>query len=655
MTLRPNIVYLHSHDTGRHIQPYGHQVPTPNIQRFAEQGLLFRQAFSAAPVCSPSRAALLTGEYSHTNGMLGLAHRGYRLAEPGHHLVHTLRAAGYHSTLIGEQHLSGDPHDLGYDRVVELESHHAARVAPAAAEVLRDGPREPFFLSVGFFETHREYRRGERRAATSLPPANLPDTPELRRDMAAYHASAAALDAGVGVVLDAVEPENTLVILTTDHGLAFPGAKATLTDRGIGVLLIVRGPGGFSGGRVSDALVSQVDLFPTLCELIGVERPGWAQGTSLLPHVRGEAEEVNDAVFAEITFHAAYEPQRAVRTRRYKYIHRFAERAGAREHRRQPQQGLPAGPRARGPARPDEQLYDLVFDPNEAHDIAAERPAVAAELRERLERWMRDTADPLLGGPVAPRPAPCSTPPASARPRTRRRWPDGPRGRAPDPARLPAGAARRLGGAAADPARRRARGRRRPVPRSARARLRRRPRLGRDRRGRRAGLGRARDRVAAQRRRRRAAGARASASARRRSRPRSAAACDRLRGARGRLGQRSRPPTTSGSPPARGWRGTRTGSRPAAARLRTRLERVRRPGVLPLPAPRGAVPSGGHAGDRERLGGRRPRRPGPRRDHARGARAGERASTPPTPRAAAEILFDGFAARAGLVAVASRG
>ena len=96
MTLRPNIVYLHSHDTGRHIQPYGHQVPTPNIQRLADQGLLFRQAFCAAPVCSGSRAALLTGEYSHTNGMLGLAHRGYRLADYDHHLVHTLRDGRLH-------------------------------------------------------------------------------------------------------------------------------------------------------------------------------------------------------------------------------------------------------------------------------------------------------------------------------------------------------------------------------------------------------------------------------------------------------------------------------------------------------------------------------------------------------------------------------
>ena len=114
------------------------------------------------------------------------------------------------------------------------------------------------------------------------------------------------------------------MIFTTDHGLAFPGAKATLTDRGIGVLLIMRGPGGFHGGKVSDALVSQVDLFPTICELAGdrARRRGRA-ARSLLPLVGKQRDEVNDAVFAEITFHAAYEPQRAVRTKRYKYIRRF--------------------------------------------------------------------------------------------------------------------------------------------------------------------------------------------------------------------------------------------------------------------------------------------------------------------------------------------
>src|SRR3954468_7931971 len=409
MTLRPNIVYLHSHDTGRHIQPYGHQVPTPNIQRLADQGVLFRQAFSAAPVCSGSRAALLTGEYSHTNGMLGLAHRGYRLADYDHHLVHTLRAVGYTSTLIGEQHVSADPDDLGYDQVVELRSHQASEVAPAAARAIRDSDA-PYFLSVGFFETHRDFFEptSVRDTHYSLPPANLPDTPETRRDMAAYKASARSLDQGVGSVLDAIEDDNTLVIFTTDHGLAFPGAKATLTDRGIGVLLIMRGPGGFHGGRVSEALVSQIDLYPTICELVGIDPPAFLQGRSILPVMRKEAAEVNDAVFAELTYHAAYEPQRAIRTKRWKYIRRFGDRE------------LPVlanvddGPTkelfiAEGGAErplPREALYDLLFDPAESHNLADEpaHAGVLAELSGRLEAWMLDTADRLLTGDVEPPP-----------------------------------------------------------------------------------------------------------------------------------------------------------------------------------------------------------------------------------------------------------
>ncbi|WP_037499651.1 sulfatase family protein [Solirubrobacter soli] len=397
MTLRPNIVYLHSHDTGRHIQPYGHQVPTPNIQRLADQGLLFRQAFSAAPVCSGSRAALLTGEYSHTNGMLGLAHRGYRLADYDHHLVHTLRAAGYRSTLIGEQHVAADPVDIGYDEIVELRSNQASEVAPAAARAIRNADG-PYFLSVGFFETHRDFFEptSVRDALYSLPPANLPDTPVTRRDMAAYKASARALDQGVGTVLDAIEDENTLVIFTTDHGLAFPGAKATLTDRGIGVLLIIRGPGGFTGGKVSDELVSQVDIFPTICELLGIERPAWLRGKSLL-------SEVNDAVFAEITFHAAYEPQRAVRTKRYKYIRRYERPVLANIDDSPSKDYLLAHGLAERDA-PEEALYDLVFDPNEANNIVDDEPEIADELRQKLQTWMVETGDPLLDGPIAPAP-----------------------------------------------------------------------------------------------------------------------------------------------------------------------------------------------------------------------------------------------------------
>jgi arylsulfatase A-like enzyme len=100
-TAKPNIIYLHSHDSGRYLQPFGHAVPTPNLQRLASEGVLFRRAFSAAPTCSPSRSALLTGQCPHRNGMLGLAHRGFSMNDYSKHILHTLRPAGYRSVLAG--------------------------------------------------------------------------------------------------------------------------------------------------------------------------------------------------------------------------------------------------------------------------------------------------------------------------------------------------------------------------------------------------------------------------------------------------------------------------------------------------------------------------------------------------------------------------
>jgi N-sulfoglucosamine sulfohydrolase len=409
----PNILYLHSHDTGRHVQPYGHAIPTPNIQRLADQGVLFRQAFAAAPVCSGSRAALLTGEHPHTNGMLGLAHRGFALHDYSHHLTHTLRAAGYWSALVGEQHISQDPGVLGYDHVVDIDDHHVETVAPEVMELLEQRPKDrPFFLSVGFFETHRDFfdPSSVRDALYSLPPANLPDTPETRRDMAAFKASARKLDQGVGSVLDALDRtglgDDTLVIFTTDHGVPFPGAKATLTDRGLGVLLIARGPGGFHGGRVEDALVTHLDIFPTICEIAGIEAPAWLQGRSLLALADRSAGELHDAIFAEITFHAAYEPQRGIRTRRWKYIRRFGDddRPTLANTDDSPTKSLLLDHGWADRPIPEEQLYDLVFDPNEAANLAYDptHAEVADDLRSRLEAWMRETGDPLLDGPVVP-------------------------------------------------------------------------------------------------------------------------------------------------------------------------------------------------------------------------------------------------------------
>jgi arylsulfatase A-like enzyme len=261
--------------------------------------------------------------------MLGLAHLGFSLHDYTHHIIHTLRTAGYHSVLIGEQHLSKDPALLGYDRVFSVPDTHAETIAPVAVDLLRQGLPQPFFLSVGFFETHRAFfsSHSHTDALYCQPPRPLPDLLPIRQDMAAFQASAQRLDQGVGAVLDALDAaglaENTLVICTTDHGIAFPKMKCNLTEHGIGVMLIMRGPGGFTGGRVIDALVSQIDLFPTVCDLLSIDPPGWLQGKSLLPLIQGKTEQIRDEVFAEVTYHVAYEPQRAVRTQRWKYIRRF--------------------------------------------------------------------------------------------------------------------------------------------------------------------------------------------------------------------------------------------------------------------------------------------------------------------------------------------
>ena len=418
----PNILYIHSHDTGRWVQPYGFAVPTPNIQLLADQGVLFREAFCAMPTCSGSRACLLTGQGGVGNGMLGLAHRGWRLRDYSHHLVHALRQAGYHSTLIGEQHISNDPAELGYDEVVDVDTHDAREIAPSAIATLRRA-REPFFHSVGFFETHRSFAApvSVRDTLYSLPPPNLPDTPRTRQDMAAFKASARSLDQGIGAVLNALHGldllESTLIICTTDHGLAFPGAKATLYDRGTGVMLIMRGPG-FAGGKVIDSMVSHLDIYPTICELAGIEPPPWLEGTSIMPLVRGERAAIHDEIFTEMTYHAAYQPQRAIRTERWKYIRRFeddphpvlancddsesknllVEHGWARERMQR------------------EELYDLVFDPNEGRNVAGdpENAAVLAELRRRLEEWMARAGRPAARG----------SDPAAARDRIQRPEPD---------------------------------------------------------------------------------------------------------------------------------------------------------------------------------------------------------------------------------------
>ena len=425
---KPNILYIHSHDTGRYLQPYGHAIPTPNLQRLAEQGILFRRAYCAAPTCSPSRAALLTGQSPHSAGMLGLANRGFVLADFSQHIIHTLRSAGYNSALSGIQHLTSTARhrgaqEIGYDQILTTDHDQAHN---AAVDFIMSAPDQPFWLTVGFFENHREFPlEHDVNPAYVQPPAGLPDTPRVRQDMANYIAMAQILDDKVGQVLRALDEsglrDNTLVIYTTDHGIAFPGMKCNLTDAGIGVALIMQGAGLFSGGRVVDAMVSHIDIFPTLCDLLDIESPPWLQGHSILPLLRGDAESIRDEVFAEVTYHAAYEPKRAVRTERYKYIRRYDKRESPVlsniDDGLAKSELLEAGYAEQAPA--PEQLYDALLDPAEKINLV-DKPdftEVLADMRGRLDRWMRETDDPLLRGPVPAPPGAVANDPDGLSPR----------------------------------------------------------------------------------------------------------------------------------------------------------------------------------------------------------------------------------------------
>ena len=402
---RPNVLYLHSHDTGRYVQPYGYPVPTPNIQRLADQGVLFRQAFAVAPTCSGSRAALLTGEYSHQTGMIGLAHRGSVLNDYSRHLVHTLSAAGYCSALIGEQHVSEDPECIGYDHVEEIDTNHVENVAPAAIRYLSNAPQEPFFLSVGFFETHRGFFEPTsiRDALYSLPPTHLPDTPETRRDMAAFKASARSLDQGVGSVIDALD----------SHGLAdnthrdphhrprpaVPGReghahrprarRAAAHARAGRLPRRPRRRTRWSASSTSSrrSATSRASPRRTGCRASRCCRSSAARSTSC-----------TSTVFGEMTFHAAYEPLRSVRTRRWKYIRRFDDFPGPVLPNADDSPSKDVLMRHDWADRPvaREQLYDLVFDPIETANVADDpaHAAVLGELRGRLERWMHDDRRP---------------------------------------------------------------------------------------------------------------------------------------------------------------------------------------------------------------------------------------------------------------------
>ncbi|ORW89274.1 sulfatase [Mycobacterium sp. IEC1808] len=413
MTAKENVLIVHWHDLGRYLGAYGHpDVSSPRLDRLAAEGILFTRAHATAPLCSPSRGSLFTGRYPQSNGLVGLAHHGWEYRSGVRTLPQILAESGWYSALFGMQHETSYPKRLGFDEF-DVSNSYCDYVVDRAQEWLQDSAEnlagQPFLLTAGFFETHRPYPRDRYEPADAAEvdtPDFLPDTPEVRGDVADFYGAIAAADAAVGRLLDTLSQTgldaNTWVVFFTDHGPAFPRAKSTLYDAGTGIGMIVRPPTGrTTAPRVYDELFSGVDFVPTLLELLGLRVPADVEGVShagALLAPQPQAEPVREQVFSMKTYHDSFDPIRAIRTKEYSYIENYASR---------PLLDLPldiedspsghaVAPFIGGP-RPERELYDLRTDPAETHNLlATEDPdvdAVAADLAVRLHDWRQRTGD----------------------------------------------------------------------------------------------------------------------------------------------------------------------------------------------------------------------------------------------------------------------
>ena len=402
MSTAHDVVLMTTHDIGRHLHCYGRaSVVSPNLDALAAQGATLAQAFATAPQCSPSRASLASGRYPHSNGVMGLTHRGFDWDLTSPHAAAIFAGLGFATHLFGGQHVTQHPERLGFTQVNDADALEAV--------LAREDSSRRLYLELNFEETHRPYPPAGAPPPGLEIPGYLPPGPESVEEMTAVEGTIGQMDRAVGRVLGALEKAGrtggAFVVFTTDHGLAMPRAKCTLYDAGLEVALLARWPdGGIRRGDILEQLISNIDVLPTLLEAAGFAIPAGVQGRSFLPLLRGEAYEPREWIFGEKTFHSYYDPMRCVRTRSYKYIRNF-ESAFAVEVPADIQQGpiFRANPGRYSADRPSiVELYDLDQDPLEEHNLAGD-PAVAAienELSERLWSWMRETADPLLDGPV---------------------------------------------------------------------------------------------------------------------------------------------------------------------------------------------------------------------------------------------------------------
>jgi len=426
---RPNILVIIADDWSYpHAGVYGDKVvKTPNFDRVAREGALFTNVYCAAASCTPSRASILTGRPVHQLEEGGNLH-GFLPAKFDVY-PDLLEQSGY---VVGHTRKGWGP---GKFEAGGRKRNPAGPQFRSFDEFFKQVPKDkPFCFWFGSNDPHRPYEKGAgaksgMKAEDVVVPAFLPDTPEVRDDILDYYFEVERMDRDAGQIIKALEDagqlDNTIIVWTSDNGMPFPRAKATVYDGGSRMPLAVRWPAKVKGGRTLDEFVMLIDIAPTLLEAAGLRPKPEMTGRSLTPLLAGRKQPGRDVAFLERERHANVRrgdlsyPVRAVRTKDYLYIRNFRpDRWPAGDPEMYFAVGdfgdIDGGPskdllisRRNDPAvakyfklatdkRPAEEFYDLRKDAGQLYNVAerAEYAKAKKRLRAALDKWMRETGDP---------------------------------------------------------------------------------------------------------------------------------------------------------------------------------------------------------------------------------------------------------------------
>lgn len=429
----PNILLITGDDLGLQLGCYGDKIiQTPKLDALARRGRLFESAYVAQASCSPSRSAMFTGLYPHANGQYGLVNGGFELHEPlrARTIPALLKKAGYRTGILGKLHVAPE-NSFPFDTRIQVNTRDVKASAEKAGEFLRTAGR-PFFLMANFSDPH-VIGRSPRPPKEAFPtqykgvpekplrvgevppfPFQQIDTPEQIERVTQYFNAVMRLDAAVGLLLAELEKSghagNTLILFVGDHGPPFFRGKTSCYEGGVKVPMLAVWPGVFPAGERTPALVSTVDLLPTILDAAGQVAPAGLHGRSLRHTL--DARQHREFVATEFHFHgpSPFFPRRSVRDARFKLIHNL--RAGqAKPSDRIDGDAAPAMARTgrfhgtrvglafeRAANPPEFELYDLQADAWEFEDLAPapEHAATLLRMKAALLAWRRATDDPLL-------------------------------------------------------------------------------------------------------------------------------------------------------------------------------------------------------------------------------------------------------------------